>query len=92
MDITQLPVIRFCIRYVKTYKIKSALIGGALLVLAGMGVQTLLQQVSGEPTLERTPRVSLLNVDEYRLENAVVESVGEVESLSQVELKSQVSE
>lgn len=45
-----------------------------------------------ESAIERVPKVVVFNVNEYRIENAIIESVGEVESLSQVELKSQVSE
>jgi len=88
MNVSQMPVLRFFSRYAKTYKIKSALIALAVLVLGGMAVQTMLQDADVESAREGILRVNILNVDEYRIENAIVESIGEVESLSQVELTS----
>jgi len=92
MKISQFPIFQFLIRYVKTYRVKSSLIALAVLVLGGMAAQTILQRGGVESAIERTPKVVVFNVNEYRIENAIIESVGEVESLSQVELKSQVSE
>jgi len=92
MKISQFPITQFLIRYAKTYKVKSSLIALAAVVLGGMVAQTMLQRGGVESAVERTPKVVVLNVNEYRIENAIIESVGEVESLSQVELKSQVSE
>jgi len=85
-------MVNFIIRYIKGHKAKSSIIAVALVVLFGMAAQTMLQNNGGGVDVERVPKVSLIKVGEYQVENAQIDVIGEVESLSQVELKSQISE
>ena len=70
---------------------KVGLLALAVVVLGGISIRAFgTEQVN--PIGERVPKVSLLNVDEYQIENGLVDAIGEVEALQQIDLKSQIAE
>ena len=78
-------------QYIRDHKMKVGLLALAVVVLGGISIRAFgTEQVN--PIGERVPKVSLLNVDEYQIENGLVDAIGEVEALQQIDLKSQIAE
>ena len=76
----------------KNFTLKRLMVVIVLIIIVIIGWRiTSNKNQSEEESSIRIPKVSLLNVDDYKEDNAVVSVIGAVESVDQLELKSQLS-
>jgi RND family efflux transporter MFP subunit len=82
----------FNTRYIKSHPIKTLLSFLLVIFIVVLGWRIFAQQETISEDIIRIPKVDLINLEEYQAGGAFIDAIGEVESLEQVELKSQISE